>query len=126
MRYKGIAYPLEKNVKGLFSSTDDIAQIKGSMATIIMTRPGERIMEPLFGCALHTLVNKPEELVLEEARQMIAESLKRWEKRVQVEEVQLIFVPNDRGKDINIQVLFIDPADIQLMHQLTLQLPWGS
>lgn len=127
-RYKGISYPIEKTIKGLLYCGDDIAQIKADMLAIILTRPGERIFEPRFGTPLYKLkTSMPQELIITEARQMIASSIKTWEKRIQLTDIQCVLVPDREGKlDINIQILFIDPVNLQTLHQLTLQLPLGE
>ena len=105
----------------------DIEQIKSDMLSIIMTRPGERVMEPKFGCPLDTLnITQPTELLIEQARHMIAAALKMWEKRVQVTDVQVVFNSRQDSKytfDINIEVTFIDPVYLQQEHVLTLQTP---
>lgn len=127
MRYRGTAYPILKTTRGYFCSSDDISQIKADMLTILMTRPGERIMELQFGTPFNTLnLGQPMELMVEEARQMIATALKIWEKRVQVTSVDVLFVDRadlKAGYDINIQVSFIDPVNLQEEHLLTLQIP---
>ena len=118
--YKGLAYPVHKTTQGFFYSAGDIDQIKASFLTIIMTRPGERVLEPFFGTALHTLdPNKPSELLEEDYRKMIADSLHKWDKRFPVTNVKAkIF-----GYDINIVISFVDPVNLQQEHTLTLQLP---
>lgn len=126
-RYKGIIYPVEKTPYGVFVSGDDIEQIKSSLLTIIMTKPGERVMEPDFGTPLHTIdIDKPPDLIIHNIRRMIASSIKRWEKRVQLSDITVTIVNTDNGFESNIQVLFIDPSDMQVMHQLTVQLPLGG
>jgi phage baseplate assembly protein W len=126
-RYKGIAYPIEKTAKGLLYCGSDISQIKANLLAIVSTRPGERVMEPVFGVPLHRLNQQmSEELIIEEARRMVASAIKTWEKRIQVTDVQCVLVPTNKGIDINIQVLFIDPINLQETHQLTLQMPLGE
>jgi phage baseplate assembly protein W len=122
-RYKGIAYPLRKNPLGLFHNTNDVEQIKASLLTIILTLPGERVFEPEFGTPFHNLnFNQPIELIEEQARQMIAASVKKWEKRVQVSEITTSL----QERDLFIEVLFIDPTDLKSMHQLTVEIPVGG
>ncbi len=104
---------------GYLHTSDNLGQIKGSMLTIIMTRPGERVMRPRFGTPLHRLKGRPHSIIASEARQMIALSLKKWETRVQVTEVNTMLL--DDG-DLNIDIFFIDPhTNLQDIHRLTLQ-----
>ena len=129
LRFKGVAYPIRKSVKGLFYAGSDLAQIKADLLSIILTIPGERVFEPEFGTPLNKLnYNQPYELVIDQAKQMIASSIKRWEKRVQVSNVECIFVGMERedsNLDINVQVFFIDPEDINNEQSLSLQVPLG-
>lgn len=126
-RYKGIAYPLRENPAGLFHNTGDIEQIKASLLTIIMTLPGERVFQPDFGTSLHSLnFNQPKELIEEQARQMIAGSIKRWERRIQVDEITTNLTTNRSGYDLFIEVMFIDPVDLKTLHQLTIEIPIGG
>lgn len=121
--YKGIAYPIAKTTHGLFHNGTDIDQIKANFLTIIMTKPGERVMEPFFGTPLHMLdFTKPLELVEEDCRQMIAKTLKIWEKRFPVTALEVKILSGD----INITVNFIDPLNLQEEHVLTLQMPIGE
>lgn len=122
-RYFGIPYPIEKNALGLINTGNDISQIKASMLTIIMTVPGERVCLPMFGTALNKLANDPSEVAVDKARMMIAASLKRWEKRVQVVDIRCIMVHNKSSRDLNIQVDFVDPIHMQKIEQLTVQIP---
>ena len=98
------------------------------MLTIILTRPGERIMEPTFGCPLHRIdATHPFELIAEEAKQMIATALRDWEKRVQVIDIDIIIVPVEVYKiDINATILFVDPNDINKVNRLVIQVPIGQ
>ena len=126
-RYKGIAYPLTKSPAGFFHNTGDIEQIKASLLTIIMTLPGERVFEPMFGTPLHLLnFNQPRELIEEQARQMIAESILRWENRVQVHEITTVVKSNKGYYDLFIEVMFIDPSNLKTLHQLTIEIPIGG
>lgn len=119
---KGIAYPVQKTTQGFFHASDDVAQIKASMLTILMTRPGERVFEPYFGTPIHKLdINKPLELLEEDCRLMIAQALRHWESRYPVTDVKVSIV----GYEINVTITFVNPANLQDEHLLTLQMPLG-
>lgn len=126
-RYKGIMYPVEKTPHGVFQSGPDIDQIKSSMMTIIMTKPGERVMEPEFGVPLHEVdLSKPHELIVEDIRRKVAIGIKRWEKRIQLTQVEVMILRSERGFETNIRMSFLDPINMQETHMLTLQLPLGG
>jgi len=124
---KGIAYPLRNNPSGLFHNTSYSEQIKASLLTIIMTLPGERVMESDFGTPLHQLnFSQPKEIIEEQARQMIAASINKWEKRIQIGEVTTSLTPSNGSFDLFINIQFVDPTDLKTAHQLTLEIPVGG
>ncbi len=129
MRYKGIYYPITKNPRGYFHNTDDVSQIKASLASIILTEPNERIFEPSFGVSLSKVnLNAPMELVKSEIRMKVATGLKRWEKRVQVSDILVDLVEDETNKILiaKIEVLFLDPIDIRTSHSLLLHKSLGG
>ena len=51
----GVAFPLDD--KNLFSGTESVAaQIKSNLINLLLTQPGERVNEPLFGVGLKNLL----------------------------------------------------------------------
>jgi len=129
MIYKGIIYPLVKHPQGFFHNAhSDVAQIKSNMAAIILTEPGERIFVPNFGTGLNIInTNVPKEVAIDEARMKIATSLKKWEKRVQVEDVVVEFAQNeDRKIILKIIILFINPINIKSLENLTIYKTLGE
>lgn len=127
-RYKGVVYPLNKHPQGFFhNASSDIEQIKSDMATIILTEPGERIFEPFFGVAFSKLnLNQPVEMVRDQARIMIATALKRWEKRVQVQDIGVDLTKIEGSLVIKVHVLFIDPIDIRNTQELVVYKSLGD
>jgi phage baseplate assembly protein W len=127
-RFKGIAYPLKKHPRGFFHAAEsDVAQVKASMAAIILTEPGERVFEPHFGTALSKVnLNAPLEIARNDARMKVATSLKNWEKRVQVIDVIVDLSKSEEKLILKIQVLFIDPINIKTVHNLTLYKSLGG
>lgn len=126
IRYKGVLYPLTKHHQGFLHNADtDVEQIKSNLATIILTEPGERVMNPVFGAQLTTVnLNQPREIVIKNFRDKVATAIKRWEKRVQVDEIKVdLQVIKDEilGNELMIMVgvHFIDPVklnDIQTVY----------
>lgn len=129
MQYKGIEYPLTKHPQGFFHNTDNISQIKSGMAAIILTEPGERIFEPAFGTSLSLVnLNAPLEIVKAEVRMKVATSLKRWEKRVQVNDVRVNLFEDEEHNVLvaRIEIIFIDPMDIRNTQSLLLHKSLGG
>lgn len=128
MRYKGIAYPIVKHPQGFFhNSSSDINQIKSDMAAIILTEPGERIFVPFFGTGLMKVnLNSPVEMVESEIKLKVATSLKKWEKRIQVEDVIVDISKSDDKVVVKINVLFIDPISIRTKESLVVYKSLGG
>lgn len=134
-KFLGIPYPVRNNPLGLFHSQDGIDQIKSDMLVLLLTNPGERVMEPTFGTPLRTLLFEPNDQFVQTAAQnMIANSIKLWEPRVAIKQIQVLTSPpssslnlNDDGTEIDhilyISILFIDPQNIKEVQELTLEVP---
>ncbi len=74
-------------------------EIEESIAVILGTAPGERVMRPAFGCRIHELVFaslNSETLGL--AQRYVREALGRWEPRVDVEDVAVDFDEDRDGR----------------------------
>lgn len=129
MRYKGIEYPITKSPRGYFHNTDDVSQIKSSLASIILTEPNERIFEPTFGVPLNKVnLNAPVEMVRSEIRMKVAVGIKRWEKRVQVTDIKVNLFEDETYNVLvaKIEVLFIDPINTKTIHSLLLHKSLGG
>jgi phage baseplate assembly protein W len=133
IRYKGIAYPLTKHHQGfLHNSETDLDQIKSNLATIILTEPGERVMNPVFGCALSTVhLNQIKEMVLKDFKQRVTTSLMKWEKRVQINDIQINLqtIKNEALGDelmIMVSVYFIDPIKLNETQMVHVQKSLGT
>jgi phage baseplate assembly protein W len=61
---------------------------------ILRTRPGEQLMRPTFGAGLEEFLHEPNNLTTQRRiRDRIVESLRAWERRLQVEDVAVREVP---------------------------------
>jgi phage baseplate assembly protein W len=70
---------------GTTRTVDDSEAIRQSLLSLLATRPGERVMRPLYGCDLYRLVFSPNDattagLAMHYARRAV----ERWEPRVTV------------------------------------------
>lgn len=94
----GLHFPLRVNVLGgldLVSAEKDIEQ---SIAIILGTHPGERVMRPEFGCQVHDLIFEPRDAVLVgKLRAYVSQALAMWEPRIQVVDVRPEFDPESDG-----------------------------
>lgn len=61
----------------------DVTDIEESIRIILGTNPGERIMQPLFGCAIHKMVfEKIDSNLVTEANHIIKNALLDFEPRI--------------------------------------------
>ena len=105
---RGWAFPVGVDVTGGLRLSANEPEIEQSIAMIIGTSPGERVMRPRFGCRIHELVfapNSAETIGL--ARRYVEEALGMWEPRIVVDEVAVSLDPLevDRGR-LNIGVRY--------------------
>src|SRR4051812_10385094 len=90
--FSGMGYPiLSDNPQGYFPVTQGVDLIKGDLLCLLLTNPGERVMMPAFGTPLRTLLFEPNDALLaERAKQMIMDSIRRWEPRVVIRAIDVL------------------------------------
>lgn len=79
-KYIGITLPIRLGNNGMFEqSTSLFQQVKSNFKNLILTKKGERLMQPDFGCDLHTLLF---EQITEDTefqmRNAVTEAVDRW------------------------------------------------
>lgn len=96
---RGCHFPVEADpVTGRLKESAYEDNIKESIYLIVMTRKGERVMRPDFGCDIHEyLFDIVNYTTLMQMRQAVTESLIRWEPRIMDIEVEV----RDRMEDDN-------------------------
>jgi len=86
----GFALPFASDGVFGISMSRGNQRIRESIAVILGTQYGERLMRPTFGCNLKSLVFAPNNAATASlARYYIAESLKTWEPRIIVDELNV-------------------------------------
>lgn len=136
--FQGLPYPVRKNTRGYFYSQDGINQIKSDVLVLLLTNPGERVMNPSFGTPLRRLLFEPNDPTLQsQARNMIINSIKQWEPRIAVQNIE-VASSIDKGSlnslddqtqvehILFIRIIFVDPQNIQQVQELTLEVPLGG
>ena len=75
----GIRFPLGRSSDGFFHSTSTVLeQAKSNIRNLLLTSPGERVMQPDFGSRLKSLVFEPTSLSTFDAiEETIRESINR-------------------------------------------------
>lgn len=92
----GWKYPMGINQQGDVALSRHEDNIQETIGIILSTAPGERLMHPDFGCAIHELVfaqNNTSTASL--ARFYVEEALVRWEPRIILDEVEVQADPSN-------------------------------
>jgi len=106
--FAGVDYPLRPD--GVLRIVVDEHAINACLFQLLMTEPGERLMEPEFGTPIKQLIFDPlDEAIFAEVANRIARSIERWEKRIVVERgisVGEAYLEDNEPMDHTIQVSF--------------------
>jgi phage baseplate assembly protein W len=77
--------------KERFAIAEFEESVRQSIRIILSTAPGERVMRPNFGCAIHELVFAPNNATTRGmAERHVSEALLNWEPRIDVLEVKAV------------------------------------
>ena len=97
----GILLPVQRGETGYFrQGFNSFDQAKTNLKNLLLTRRGERVMQPLFGTGLHELLFEQMTTDLEQRLQLtIEESVTFWLPYIFIEEVDINM--SDEMKDRN-------------------------
>ena len=96
-------FPMRTDVTGRITLVTREQEIEESIRLILGTAYGERPMRPEFGCAIHDAVfAHADATTAAQIGHEVRRSLARWERRIDVEEVQVSIDSDDRS------LLYID------------------
>jgi len=75
------------------------ADIRESLRILLATRPGERIMQPDFGCGLHAMVfESVEESTVTELKDIIERAILFFEPRITLDSIDVDTEETDEGR----------------------------
>ena len=107
---RGPAFPFRPGVDGRLSYVDGMELIRQSVATILDTEPGERVMLPTFGCGLRRYLMEPNSLATRSAMaEDISTSLQLWEPRITL--VNVAVTPGEDPSLVWIEIAYVRKAD---------------
>jgi len=70
--------------------------VRDSLRALLATRPGEQLMRPDYGAGLDTLLHEPNTLeTRRRVRDLVQQSIERWEKRIALDRVEVWEVADD-------------------------------
>ncbi|MGA7933759.1 MAG: GPW/gp25 family protein [Kovacikia sp.] len=88
---KGIGVPIAPMIDGKLPWVEGPEKVRQSIAIILDTEPGERIMLPSFGCGLRRFLMQPNTTATHAQMQReIERSLRSWEPRISVDSVKCL------------------------------------
>ena len=100
---RGWAFPLRTDPTGGIALVAREREIEEAIRLVLGTSPGERPMRPEFGCRIHDYVFASADGATASAiAAEVREAIRRWEPRVDVDDVQVSFDSRDPS------VLYID------------------
>lgn len=80
--------------------------VRQSIQVILRTRPGEQLMRPTFGAGLELLLHEPNTVTTRRRiRDLVSESLARWEPRAAVTRVEVAEVP-DHPARVRVEIAY--------------------
>lgn len=87
---QGWSFPIKPNASGKLALSSGDEKIRQSIWLILSTAPGERVMQPKFGCGMHDLVFEANTSTLRGIiRDKVKIGLVDWEPRIDVIDVKV-------------------------------------
>lgn len=105
---KGFAFPVRTHkVTGRFLTASYEEDIKEAIYIILMTRKGERVMRPEFGCSLYDFVFETMDYgTLSRMEESVRRTLIMWEPRIRDVEVDIEQDGRESGR-LNIRIQYV-------------------
>jgi phage baseplate assembly protein W len=87
---QGLAWPLQVDSRGGLALAHGERDLEQAIQIILETAPGERVMRPEFGCRANEMLFEPRNSATEtRMQQYVEQALRRWEPRIEVQEVNV-------------------------------------
>jgi phage baseplate assembly protein W len=105
----GLTLPIQNSGIGFFEQTyDTFTATKTNIINLLRTRPGERRMQPLFGCRLQNAVfEQNTEILPEYIKNIVKEDVGNWIPNVIVNKVDVKFYQNEETNDTDIYKIYV-------------------
>ena len=103
---RGWKFPVGIDKDGSQASSAYEQNIEEAIEIILGTAPGERVMRPEFGCAIHDLVFAPNNSeTASKCSYLVSQSLGSWEPRI--EDIEVNATPDpDEDNRLNIRIRY--------------------
>jgi len=116
----GLTLPLTRGNNGYFAQGRDIlSQVKSNLTNLILTKKGERLLQPDFGCDIHRIIFEPlTDDNVAEIRATIDGAVKVWLPYVTVGEVEI--TRDENRNSIFAKVTFSVNTNVIITDSITL------
>lgn len=107
-QYVGITLPITNGNTGMFEqSTTVFQQVKSNFKNLILTKKGERLMQPDFGTDLYRILfENITENTLENARLSVVQATERWMPFLEITDFQVKNPVNGNPHRIDMSVTY--------------------
>ena len=98
----GITFPIRDGRVGYFEqSTDNLTAYRMNITNLLRTRPGERRMNPTFGCRLWNVVFEPnDDFIAKKVENTIREDITQWIPGISVTSVDVKYLNDDQSTNL--------------------------
>lgn len=98
----GLNLPIQGGNSGYFDqSFDSFTAYRMNIINLIRTVPGQRRMNPTFGCRLWTLMFEPnDDFIAEKVNKIITEDIAQWIPGVSVSSVDVKYFADDQSTEL--------------------------
>lgn len=105
----GLTLPIQNGGVGFFKQTfDTFTATRTNIINLLRTKPGERRMQPLFGCRLqNALFEQNEDVLPEYIQNIIKEDISNWIPNVVVNKVDVKFYKNEEINNVDIYKIYV-------------------
>ena len=87
---RSLAFPPQVGANGQMQWSEGEDNVRQSVAIILRTRPGERVLMPEFGCNLEHYLFEPNTIAtLRLIQEEVKRALSKWEPRIQLDDVRV-------------------------------------
>jgi len=121
---RGFAFPFHFDPAGGGVALSEYEEnIRQNISIILGTQPGERQMLPKFGCRIHELLFAPNNGYAGQiAAEYVKEALRRWERRIEVEQVTAAADPSGSIR-VQVQYRIVSTGAVERLEQVVASSP---
>jgi phage baseplate assembly protein W len=103
---RSLGFPPRVGADGRMAWSAGEQNVREAICIILRTRPGERLMEPDFGCGLDRFLFEPNSLAtLRLIQEEVKRALGRWEPRIRLDDV-LVRVDPAEARAVDVTVAY--------------------